>query len=184
MPSCIKEENIHFFSKNEVDTILTAVQSEFDLYIFCKFLWRTGVRLSEALEVSPKDIDYAKNIVVVKTRKRRQDTNHNREVPLQKDFVEELNKYINSHAIPLSQPVFPFTSRTAFNYVKKACKKAGCIDNRSHPSSFRHSYALYCLMNGLAINDVNDLLGNRDIKKTMIYLKIIPVKKLINDLIW
>ncbi|WP_158408489.1 tyrosine-type recombinase/integrase [Desulfosporosinus fructosivorans] len=180
----MKEANPHYFFKGEVDRILTAVQSDPELYIFCKFLWRTGARVSEALGVTPKDIDYAKSVVVINTRKRRKDTNHNREIPLQKDFLEELKRFINSHAIPLNWPLFPFTSRTAFNYVKKACKKADFIDDRSHPSSFRHSYALHCLMNGLAINDVNELLGNRDIKKTMMYLEIVPVKNKINDLVW
>lgn len=174
----------HYFLKSEVDHILLAVQSDPELYIFCKFLWRTGVRVSEALKVTPMDIDYTKGLVVVNTCKRRKDKNHNREVPLQQDFIEELKKFIKSRAIPINRPLFPFTGRTAFNYVKKACNQADYTDDRSHPSTFRHSYALHCLMNGLAIDDLNELLGNRDIKKTMIYLKIIRGKSSSYNMVW
>ncbi|MEG6523327.1 tyrosine-type recombinase/integrase [Desulfotomaculum sp. 1211_IL3151] len=184
MSSCLKIIHPHYFLKSEVDRILLAVKNDPKLYIFCKFLWRTGVRVSEALDVTPKDIDYMKGVVVVKTCKRRKDRNHNREIPLQQDLIDDLKKFIKSRAISINQPIFPFTGRTAFNYVKKACSQADYTDDRSHPSSFRHSYALHCLMNGLAINDVNELLGNRDIKKTMIYLKIIQEKKSFNNIVW
>ncbi len=176
--------NTHYFLKSEIDRILLAIHSDTEIYIFCKFLWRTGVRVSEALDVTPKNIDHVKGVVNVKTHKRRKDKSHNREIPLQKDFIKEIAIYINSRAIPINQPLFSFTSRTAFNYVKKACQQANCTDDRSHPSSFRHSYALHCLMNGLAINEVNMLLGNRDIKKTMIYLQLIPNKQDFNNLAW
>lgn len=184
MSSCLKVMNPHYFLKSEIDRILAAAQVDPEIYIFCKFLWRTGVRVSEALDVTPKDIDYNKGLVNIKTRKRRKDTNHYRKVPLQQDFMEEIERFINSRAIPQNQPLFPFTSRTAFNYVKKACSQADYKDNRSHPSSFRHSYALHCLMNGLAINDVTVLLGNRDIKKTMLYLQLIPGKQDFDNLVW
>jgi len=44
--------------------------------------------------------------------------------------------------------IFTITVRTAQNWIKESCELAGFInDDRSHPHSFRHSFAIATLLN-------------------------------------
>lgn len=169
----VKSNNSYpdYFLKSEVERILNAAQLIPEAYYFCKFLWRTGMRVSEALEIKLEDVNFQQATISVQTKKRR--TSHQREVPVSSEFLAELSDYIKGRGICSNMRLFAFTSRTAFNYVNKACLNADLKDGRGHPSSFRHSYAIHCLINGLSIDTVNSLLGNRDIKKTMRYMRIV-----------
>jgi site-specific recombinase XerD len=52
--------------------------------------------------------------------------------------------------------------------VKKAAQTAG-IPKRVSCHTFRHSFATHLLQNGYDIRTVQELLGHKDVKTTMIY---------------
>lgn len=172
-----------YFLKHEIDRILTGAKLIPEVYLFCKFLWRTGMRVAEALDFRPEDINMEEQTINIRTKKRK--TSHEREVPVSPEFLAELVAFIKSRTILKDMRVFAFTSRTAFNYVKRACQHANLEDKRAHPSTFRHSYAVHCLSNGISIDTVNEFLGNRDIKKTMVYLKLLNQDEMkFEQIIW
>ena len=69
--------------------------------------------------------------------------------------------------------IFPYSRVTAFRRVKKACALAGLDDDRAHPSTFRHSFAIHLLRNGVPVTMVQRLLGHSSIENTAIYLAVV-----------
>jgi len=77
--------------------------------------------------------------------------------------------------------IFNITRRTAYNWIKSACEIARLADDRAHPHTFRHSFAIAAVMNGINIITINKWLGHADIQNTLIYLKIVA-KDTITDM--
>jgi len=128
-----------------------------------QFLRMSGVRITEAITLRKKDIDfnsYMMNIRWLKSRKY-----HNRNVPLHPTLKATLEGY--TATMKEDDRVFPITRQRAWQIVNKY------LDGSPH--QLRHSFAVHWLRSGGEITTLSRVLGHSDINTTMIYLRIVPI---------
>lgn len=166
-----------YFKLVEIQKILNEDlrNNYYDEWFLCSFLWHLGVRISEALSILHSDIDYiARNIRIV-TLKRK---HHERIVPIKPEFLLEIKLYQQYQKEKLTtkkrdlRKVFHYNRATAYEYVRHACVVAGFADDRAHPHSFRHSYAVNCLLHGVPVTKLQQWLGHANLMNTLVYTAI------------
>lgn len=163
----------------EIEHILDAPDTETPLGIrdrsFIEFLYATGARISEALQVEQGDI-FAEDCFVRLFGKGRKE----RYVPIGEEalfWLEQYQKFVRpALANPfLSQDVLYLSARGknlsrmgAWKIIRKYLDMAG-IRKHASPHTFRHSFATHLLEGGADLRVVQELLGHADISTTQIY---------------
>jgi integrase/recombinase XerD len=92
-----------YLEKEQVDEILNAAKTcNHRDYLLLRFMWRTGVRVSEVINVTPKDIEYKNGVVNIRKAK----GGRQRRVPLDQETLKMLSDYVLALNIPEDRPVF------------------------------------------------------------------------------
>ena len=154
-----------YLEKEQVDEILRAAEmSSTRDYLLLRFMWRTGVRVSEVINVTPKDIEFKNGVVNVRKAK----GGRQRRVPLDEDTLKMLSDYVLALNTPEDQPVFPIKRNRVFNIVKKYGNMIGV---NIHPHTLRHSFAINLVRGGTDLRRVQLMLGHTSLSITQVYLQ-------------
>ncbi len=182
--------------------------------LMAKFLYGTGLRISECLQLRVKDIDFAYKQTVVHDGKGEKD----RVTLLPTSLIEPLQKHLAEvkkihtrdleqgngrvglpYALARKYPnvdrewgwqyAFPsatlaqeketglmrrwhMSESTLQKAVKEAVRKAG-VNKHATCHTLRHCFATHLLEAGYDIRTVQELLGHKDVKTTMIYTHVL-----------
>ncbi|MBK9735631.1 MAG: tyrosine-type recombinase/integrase [Saprospiraceae bacterium] len=135
-------------------------------------LYGCGVRLNELLSLKVDDVWWDRNQVVIRNGK----GNKDRVVMLSQTLKQLLRKYFDAH-MP-QQWLFEgqdrktqYSERSVQKVVSQAVKKAG-ITKRVGPHTLRHCFATHLLDSGVQLPYIQNLLGHKDVKTTMIYTHV------------
>jgi integrase/recombinase XerD len=154
-----------YLEKEQVDTVLEAAhQCSARDYLMLRVLWRTGVRVSELLNIRPSDIELNNNVINVTKAK----GGEQRRVHLDAETVKMLSEYISAQQLPEDRSVFALKQRQVRNIVKRY---GSVIGKDVHPHTFRHSYAIHCVRNGWDIRRLQQVLGHSSLNVTAVYLQ-------------
>jgi len=138
-------------------------------------LFRSGLRISEALALFPKDIDPGSGMLRVLHGK----GNKARTAPLPADAADAVDRWLECRKrlrLTGRHPLFCTLRGQPLwdSYVRALCKrlamKAG-IEKRVHPHGFRHGWALAQVQSGTSLNAIQQLLGHRSLHTTSVYLQ-------------
>jgi integrase len=163
-----------YFTKPEVDQILSTLWQKQKLrdYLLVLLLWQTGARISELLSVKVSDIDFFNATIRLPTLKRKIRTE--RVIPVKPQTLGLFALYINQFGLQRDDKIFKISRQQAFRIVKKAVLEVFPGDiKRAHPHVLRHSFAVYCLSQGVPITVVRSWLGHRNITSTLVYTQAI-----------
>jgi integrase/recombinase XerD len=154
-----------YLEKEQVDEILRAAEmSSTRDYLLLRFMWRTGVRVSEVINVTPKDIEFKNGVVNIRKAK----GGRQRRVPLDEDTLKMLSDYVVALNTLEDQPVFPIKRNRVFNIVKKYGNMIGV---NIHPHTLRHSFAINLVRGGTDLRRVQLMLGHTSLSITQVYLQ-------------
>jgi site-specific recombinase XerD len=127
----------------------------------------TGLRKQEILKMKWKNIDFNERKITVNCTK----TNEIRILPMNESVYQELKKvpqHIDSEYVFCNKKGVPYGNvRKSF---ESALELAKVKDFRFHDlRHMRHTFASHLVMNGCDIRTVQQLMGHKEIKMTMIY---------------
>jgi integrase len=172
-----------YLNKEERKAFFTATQlQEAKIKYLSQFIYYTGCRLSEALEVTPARLDYANKTVTIRTLK--QGTRNGEQViryrsnELPESFLNELQGVYNMLKLQGSpktsdRPLWPVTDRTARKYVKQVMEVAEIVGKHATPRGLRHSMGVSLAMNKVPANIIQKVLGHASEANTMVYLDVV-----------
>lgn len=152
--------------------------------IILSFMYATGARVQEVIDVTINDFRY-NNIDSVKLKGK---GNKARLVPLENQMIAMLKKYIeyekNSRVffnpddlLFLNKSGMQFTRQGIGYIVKKYSAMARNINSKLipsnvHPHTFRHSRAMALLEAGIELIYIRDFLGHYSVTTTEIYARV------------
>jgi len=170
-------------SQSEVRQLLDSASDLKEQTILMTF-YSTGLRLQELLKLEVKDIDSDKMQIHVRQGKGGKDRN----VLLSPALLDALRRYFRCYR-PVSylfygqSPQQPLSERYVQRMVRWLSAKAGlCAGVTTH--TLRHSFATHLLEQGTQVPYIQELLGHKSIKTTMLYTRVSPsaLRKVISPL--
>jgi len=153
-----------FITFDELNKLLENANNHRDKLII-KFLFYTGVRVSELVKIKKNDIIFEEGFVKVYGKGGKE-----RIVPIPKDLLNELKEYINKIN---TENIFPLSSRQVERVINNIAKKAG-INKKVTPHVLRHSLATTLLSKGVDIRYIQEILGHSSLNITQIYTHVVP----------
>jgi integrase/recombinase XerD len=154
-----------YLEKEQVDEILNAAKTcNHRDYLLLRFMWRTGVRVSEVINVTPKDIEYKNGVVNIRKAK----GGRQRRVLLDQETLKMLSDYVLALNTPEDPPVFPISRAQVFNLVMRYGDTGGL---KIHPHTLRHSFAIHLVRSGMDLMRLQLLLGHSSLSITQVYLQ-------------
>ncbi|MBS3071241.1 tyrosine-type recombinase/integrase [Candidatus Pacearchaeota archaeon] len=179
--SKIPERIQRFLTKEEVRKLLNAI-SNWKHRLMIEFLYGSGLRVSELLNIKIKDLNLEKNFGFIRNGKGGKD----RIILIPfvvKEKIKNLIKIGNlkeDDLIFMSNRKRKYSVRSIQKIVRNASKKAKLKEWKEvHPHTLRHSFATHLIESGNSLNEVQSVLGHKSPETSMIYVHSNP-EKLIN----
>jgi len=157
----------------EIKQLLKAIKSQRNKLIV-EFIFSTGVRISECVNMKIDDLDfkeYVGKVISGKGNKDRLIIISKKWVLDYKKYLEKRNKKINSEYLFCNSTGKKLSVDTIQKFLKKAAKDAN-ITKRVSPHVLRHSFATNLLENDVNIRYIQQLLGHANLNTTQIYTKV------------
>ena len=169
----------HVLSPDEIDQLIDFYNH--DLFISSRnrtlidFMYSTGCRVSELINVEESDIDIEEAFVRLEGKGSKQ-----RIVPLGSKVLINIERYLplrkkdkkNKNNKLFVSKSYKNLDRTAvFRIIKSTGVKAG-ICKKLYPHILRHSAATHMLEGGCDLRTVQEFLGHSSVSTTQIYTKV------------
>lgn len=172
LPFARKEDTLPaVLSQDEVLRLLKA-ESNLKMRTAYTAIYAAGLRVSEVVALTIKDIDSARKVIHIRQAKGRKD----RYVMLSEQLLIILRDYwCRTHPphwlFPGPNQSRPVTTRSVQRAFRNAADAAGLDDNVT-VHTLRHSFATHLLEQGVDIRVIQDLLGHRHINTTTRYARV------------
>ena len=164
------------------------------LHFLLNQMWHTGARVSEALALTREDLELETvrdSLVILANSKRKPGRPSKRKpghspkrlVPIADPvFIEEAKRYLAGSNPRKGEPIFSWDrhqvryqlgklERTHF-WNKEEDRSILPVESLS-PHTFRHSFAVNCLLQGRDIRTIQDWMGHAELASTEVYLKVL-----------
>ena len=176
VPTCRKPQKLPIIlSQEEVSRFLGAIEN-LKYRVVLTICYAAGLRISEAVRLTPRAIDSQRMVIRVEAGKGRKD----RYVMLSPRLLDILRDYWHQvrpkgWMFPGDLPGQPITAGA----VEDVCRKVRDHANFTKPvtpHSLRHAFAVHLLESGTDVRTIQLLLGHRSLATTARYLRLATSK--------
>ena len=144
-----------------------------DKRMFCLTLFWTGCRISEALTLTPYQVAWREQMIVLRTLKQRGRVVH-RHVPVPKVYLNQLCMEVDK----VDELFWPWTRKQGWQVVKNVMHKAGITGPAATARGLRHSFGVHAVRSGVPLNKIQKWMGHSDISVTAIYTDVVGVEEI------
>ncbi|MFH1435574.1 MAG: site-specific integrase, partial [Pseudomonadota bacterium] len=160
-----------FLSPEQARILLDACPPHIKLLVL--LLMMSGMRLGEAIRLLWDDIDFERNVIIVRDSK----IGERREVPMTDTLRDALSRADRrcDHVFctPAGKPYA--CTRSIWETFKRATRKAGIDDLRLH--DLRHHFASSLRMKGADLLDIMEYLGHKSLEMVRRYAHVTTQRK-------
>lgn len=174
-------------TRDEVHNVISSVH-EGRFRAVLSLTYHCGLRLSEALQLKPSDIDGKRGVLRVRHGK----GDKAREVPICASMVERLREFWKHHRNPdwlfpglgrgwkqsgitqgeaMGRSKKPMSSSTV-QMAMRIIRANSSVKKPFTVHTLRHSFATHLLEDGVSIRQVSRYLGHSELKSTLVYLHV------------
>lgn len=170
IPNYKKESKIpEILNKTEVLKIINSIEN-LKHKLIIQLIYSGGLRVSELINLKPKDIDIERNIICIRQGKGAKDRITLFPESIKNNFLKYLLKESPKDYLFESNRNKKYSSKTIEKILEKASKKA--ISRKIRPHILRHSFATHLLEKGIDLRKIQKLLGHKNLRTTQIYTHI------------
>ncbi len=176
IPTCRQQQKLPVvLSRQEVESFLDAIENQKHRVILT-VCYAAGLRISEAVHLTPAAIDSQRMVIRVEQGKGRKD----RYVMLSPMLLDMLRRYWRTARpkewlFPGDPPGHPITA-SAVEDVCRIVRRQANIAKPITPHSLRHAFAVHLLEAGADLRTIQLLLGHRSLETTALYLRLATSK--------
>ncbi|MAS94891.1 MAG: hypothetical protein CMO55_16975 [Verrucomicrobiales bacterium] len=134
--------------------------------LFCKLLYFSGCRISEALSLTLNDIDFEENYLRVRTLKQRSKATVRR-IPVPQELAKKLEENATDDG-----KLWNFSRTTAWREVKLVMLVSEIYGPQASPKGLRHGFGVRCALAGIPVTQIQDWMGHSSVETTAIYLDV------------
>jgi integrase/recombinase XerD len=153
-------------------------------------LWRTGLRVSEAISLQDRDIDRTESGMIVRVRHGKGDKS--RTVAISASVASRIEEWLRIRRSLVGSTVFcrvrrkggknaPLTAGAVRKMLKNLGQQAG-IEKRVHPHGLRRTFALELDSEGVPLRVIQQALGHADASTTSTYLSALGGREVVGML--
>lgn len=156
-------------SSEQYKTLINGLKEDknYRWFVNIELLAKTGMRISEALRITKKDLLSGSVLINAKA--------HLRTIYFPKQLVDEIEPYIidkkDDDFVASNKFGKELTSRGYAQMLIYFAERYGIPKEVMHPHSFRHFFAIEFLKRNNNISLLADILGHGDVNVTSIYLR-------------
>jgi integrase/recombinase XerD len=155
-------------SKDEVKQLIENADTQ-KSKLMISFLYSTGLRVSELVNLKFNDMNFDEKIGYVRQGKGKKD----RAFILSERLIEQMKEFRQKHSNYqyLFSDTEPLTTRNIQKIISHTAKKSG-MSKKITPHTLRHSFATHLLEAGTDIRYIQVLLGHENLNTTQIYTHV------------
>jgi integrase/recombinase XerD len=169
----------------EVERLIAAATNRRDA-LLVRIPWRSGVRVTELINIRIQDIDFENRAIVIKVLKQRKRDGkaieRRRVVPIDQGTLDMIQNYLSwRKQFPYKGDLlFPISRQRVNQLFWRLGRRAGITmvgdptisqHTKLHPHHLRHSFAIHCVKRGMSIERLQKILGHSSPTTTSVYLQ-------------